>query len=126
MEAGGVDLRALLENQLEGLERWVRAELEGRDKANVVPLRELERRLNEMNELRRQIIAERGIYMTREMYDQKHDELEHLVVQLTAKVSTIEGGNIVKSSTITWALAGLGVVITLVVVFINLATSGNL
>lgn len=120
------DTLAAFERELQGFERWVRAEFEGRDKANIVALRELERRLDEMNELRRQITAERGIYMTREMYDQKHDELEHLVGQLTAKVSTIEGGNIVKASTITWALASLGLAITVVVVLINLITSGSL
>lgn len=119
-------MHELLDPRLEGIERWIRAELEGRDKANALALRELERRLDEMNELRRQITAERGIYLTREMYDQKHDELEGLVAEVSGRLAVIEGGNIVKAGTITWALAGLGIVITIVVVLINLATSGNL
>jgi hypothetical protein len=46
------------------------------DKAVIVALTDLGRRLDEMNQFRAQINTERNTFMTKEIFDAKHDELD--------------------------------------------------
>jgi hypothetical protein len=110
-----------IESRLARLEERI----EGMRNATNVAKREVDRRLNEMNQLRKQIESERGRFVEREYYDQAHKNLETQVNSLDRRVSAMEGGNQIKASTIGWGLAAAGVFVTVVVVVVNLLTAGG-
>lgn len=111
------------------LKEHVERILEEKERATQIAKGEVDRRLDEMNELRRQIETERGQFVTRELYDERHAELENKVeIQREnlsgygARLSRMEGGTQVKASTIGLGLTGLGVFLGVVVVVVNLLT----
>lgn len=90
-----------------------------------------DRRLDDMNKLREQINEERGHYVSRDLYDQRHEELikrlnahegeaDKRFAAIESRVSSAEGAYRVKASTIGWLIAGMGVLITILVVIGNL------
>lgn len=86
---------------------------------------EVDRRLDEMNELRRQIEKERGRYLEVDRYDERHEDIQNLVNSLDRRLSTIEGGSQIKATTIGWGIAAMGVALTVIVVVVNVLT-GNI
>ncbi len=122
------------------------------DDATRIAKTEVDRRLGDMNQLREQINRERGTYVDKDSYEKRHEEIRERLDRIQLNVSdyvqkgfydehheeirrrlgevenrlaTIEGGNLVKASQIGWLLAGLGLVITIVVVVVNLLVSGG-
>ena len=112
-----------LEEKIEALDRLFTERFTLRDEAIEIAREDVERRLDGMNEVREQISSERGRYLTREMYDERHQVLTDLVGSLENRVSAIEGGSLIKAATIGWLLAGMGLLITIVVVVVNVVTA---
>lgn len=90
-----------------------------------VRLREVERRLAEGNQMREQMGAQKNQFVERELYDERHELLKNQVSTLSQAVARLEGGRALRASTVGWALAGLGLIISVVVVIVNIATSGT-
>jgi hypothetical protein len=90
--------------------------------ATTVAKHEVDRRLDEMNLLRHQIESERGAYVTVVRYEERHEDLARRVSDTENRISAIEGGNLMKTATIGWLLAALGVFVTLVIVIVNIVT----
>ena len=61
------------------------------DRAVVVALTDLGRRLDEMNQFRAQINLERNTFMTKDLFDAKHNELGTKVEALALAKSNLEG-----------------------------------
>jgi hypothetical protein len=61
------------------------------EKALILANDELKERLTEMNQFRKQISDERGIYLTKESYEDKHSKIEASVSLLTQWRSNMEG-----------------------------------
>jgi hypothetical protein len=61
------------------------------DKAVIVALTDLGRRLDEMNNFRAQINTERNTMMTKDLFDAKHNELGAKVEALALAKSNLEG-----------------------------------
>jgi hypothetical protein len=76
-----------LESRWKGLKQLQKAAKE----AIQLALEDLNRRLSEMNELRRQIDGERGTYVRREWFDQVHHTLEERVKTLELTVTATRG-----------------------------------
>ena len=89
------------------------------EKAREIAKGEVDRRLDQMNELRDQIDAERGRYLSVERYEDRHRELERTISAHESRLSNLEGGNQIKASTVTWVLAVLGLFVTVVVIGVN-------
>jgi predicted RNase H-like nuclease (RuvC/YqgF family) len=98
--------------------------VEGMRTSTDVAKDEIDRRLDDMNELRRQIEAERGRYIDVDRYDERHEELQKQLNRMENRVAAMEGGNVIKAGTIGWGLAGLGVLVTVVAILVNVLTSG--
>lgn len=71
---------------IESLKEYVDRRFVDRDIAVVVAASNVDRRLTEMNELRRQIESERGLFLTVDSYEQQHSALEDHVQALDDKV----------------------------------------
>ena len=52
---------------------------------------QLDRRLVHLNELKEIMLAERGLYMTRELYDTKHRDVEHRMRNIEEFVANLTG-----------------------------------
>ena len=86
--------------------------------------RDINRRLDDMNELRRQIESERGKYLPREMYDREHDEMRNTVnvrfdsarVEVDSRLKILESSK----SNLEGRLWAIGAMISAVVIAINL------
>jgi hypothetical protein len=74
------------------------------DKAVIVALDNLSRRLDEMNQFRAQISEERNTFLTKEVFDSKHEELAKKVDALTLAKSNQDGR--------LWALGVIGFICT--------------
>jgi hypothetical protein len=96
--------------------------VEGMRISTQVAKEEIDRRLDEMNMLRRQIESERGAYVDIARYEERHEDLGNRLTSLENRVAVMEGGNTIKAGTISWGIAGLGVVITVVVIIVNVLT----
>jgi hypothetical protein len=154
-QSDSVPLREHLEAEIAGLKEWTTAELDARDRAlkvkqdadaEALKLSRADQTYKDLkaNELREQIgeeraevARERSNFLNVDDYERRHQDLIKVsearyasmtkdIRDLSERLKEMEGGNIVKSSTITWALGGLGVVVTIIVVLANLITSGSL
>jgi hypothetical protein len=104
------------------LKEYVLALFAERDKAIRIQVTELERRLTELNHAHANAEVERHTYLSTEVYDARHRELEQQIAalreQFVASRSRGEGvagvGRIVVASVTT-----LGVILTIVVLFAN-------
>lgn len=104
------------------LKDYILALLEERDKALLVQVKELERRLADLNHAHRNSTEERSTFLTRETYDARHRELEQQIAALREQFLATRGrsegvgsvGRIVVAS-----VATLGVILTIVVLFAN-------
>lgn len=81
----------------QALERLVRLEerLTSSDKALEVARHEIDRRLAEMNELRKQITDERNIYLTRNEFFPKYDAMSTVIYSLQKFQWTITGALVI-------------------------------
>jgi cell division protein FtsB len=104
------------------LKEFVLSLLAERDKALLIQVTELERRLTDLNHAHQNAAMERHTYLTTEVYDARHRELEQQIAglreQLVASRSRSEGVSgvgrvVVASATV------LGVILTIVVLFAN-------
>lgn len=111
-ENSEVSLRAYIDRRLEDRDRWLTAELEGRDKAVLTAAQDNDRRLDHMNEYREQLNEERGHYVPREVYEQYHNLLRERVGVLEQWRANIMGRAV-----------GLAVVGTLIVAFLTAIVS---
>jgi hypothetical protein len=84
---------------------------------------EVDRRLDEMNALRHQIEGERGQFVGATRYEERHEELTRRIAQTENRLSSIEGGNLIKTASIGWILTGFGLLIAAVVVIVNIITT---
>ncbi len=89
------------------------------DKALALAAGDVNRRLEAMNELREQITSERGLYLTRETYDDKHNSLEQRIGVLERASASLTGRD--RGVSVIW-LALLGA-ITVVVLIVDLIRS---
>lgn len=104
------------------LKEFVLALLGERDKALLIQVKELERRLTDLNHAHQHAETERHTFLRTEVYDARHRELEQQIAnlreQFVASRSRGEGvgtvGRIVVAS-----VATLGVILTIVVLFAN-------
>ena len=80
------------------------------EQALILANKELKERLSEMNEFRKQISDERGLYVTKEWFDDKYSKVESSVYLLNQWRSNMEGRF--------WAL---GAIMAGFVVVLNLA-----
>jgi len=99
------------------LKEYVERILDEQTEARKIAKAEVDRRLDAMNELRDQIDSERGRYVEREMYDQRHQDLERRVGGVEGRLSNIEGGIQIRAATIGWGLAALAVLIAAIAYF---------
>ncbi len=67
------------------------AELKAMDKAHGIQAVELARRLDELNHQHARSSEERGHFITRELYDAKHAELQQLVAGMQTEMSEGRG-----------------------------------
>ena len=104
------------------LKEYLLALFQERDKALLIQVKELERRLNDLNHAHQNAEIERHTYLTTEVYDARHRELEQQIAslreQFVASRSRSEGVSgvgrvVVASATV------LGVVLTLIVLLAN-------
>lgn len=75
-------------------ERWrghIDERFVGLDKANTLAFKEMERRLEQMNELRAQISEERGRYLSVDQYESKHEDLVRRVGVLERAIAQGHG-----------------------------------
>ena len=82
-------------------------------------LKEIERRLQSMNEWREQLAVERGTFVNRDLYDQKHAEIVQGLAETRAQLGNIGAAR----STLNWlwgaALGLVALVIALVRLFLH-------
>lgn len=78
----------------------------------------------QISEVRDRQLQETNTYVREIPYTARHEELQGRIGELASRLSTIEGGNVYKTGTIGWLFAGLGLVITVVVIVVNVLTSG--
>lgn len=93
-------------------------QFELRDRATDLAGEDLDRRLDQMNELREQISQERGHFVTVELYEQRYGEMEKRFTDLGDRVAITEGKAIGMSTIFGWILAGLSVLIALAALLI--------
>lgn len=113
--------RELREAWQEAHESRHASEAEARQIASI----EINRRLDDMNELRRQIEQERGRYLQRDLYDKEHTALRETMFSkldaqrdtMDARLKSLEG----TKSNLEGRLWAIGAMISAVVVAINLA-----
>jgi hypothetical protein len=91
------------------------------DKAVVVALTDLGRRLDEMNQFRAQINLERNTFMTKEIFDAKHNELagkiDGVAREMNAKIDILDRAK----SNLEGRMWMLGAVISIATVILNIA-----
>lgn len=114
-----------MEAELAALDRYFERRFKEVEEKTELARREVDRRMEGMNELRAQIEQERGQYMTRELYDQRHEALVGRVGRLDNRLATLEGGTQIRAATVGWLIAGLGLILTVVIVVVNVLT-GNI
>jgi hypothetical protein len=96
--------------EIEHLREVMDVKFEAQEKALEIALQRLNERLEDMNELRKQITNERGMYLTRERFDSDHAALGQRVSSLELQASKWSGS--------IWMLGG---VVSAIVVLINIA-----
>ncbi len=97
---------------------------EAEARAVALASKDINRRLDEMNELRRQIENERGRYLPRDLYDKEHDALREtmnvrydtLRDNLDIRLKTLENSK----SNLEGRLWAIGAMISVIVIVINL------
>ena len=99
----------------DSIQKYVDARLEHERELRVTQLIEVDRRLEGMNKLREQIEAERGSFISRELFDRLHDFLENRVNVLENFRSNIAG----RIWMIGAGLFVLQVIIAIVMVFLR-------
>ncbi len=111
---------ARLEEQIKAIDRLMVEKLRG-----VADLAE------KHNDLIRQMQEKDKTYLNKEEYSIRHENLARLgdvtkeeLRNLESRVATIEGGNLVRASTAVVAIGALGLFLTVVVILVNLLTSG--
>lgn len=85
------DEAELLGQRIDALKELVEAWRQGDHLALSHAQTELERRLEEMNQFRAQIDRERRDYISREVYDQRHSELDRQIRLLENRVNSAAG-----------------------------------
>lgn len=98
-------------------ELWQKAHLvihSSESKATEIAKKEVDRRLEEMNQIREQINKERGIYVLRQVYDEQHNTLRDLI---DARLKVLE----TNKSNMEGRLWTMGAALSAVVVVVNLA-----
>lgn len=109
-------------------EAWIRAHEEKHAmeyRAIILARVALDKRLEEMNELRKQIDHERGKYLPRDLYDKEHDafrdsiytKFDSLRETLSSRVSLLENSK----SNLEGRMWAIGAMISLIVIVVNLA-----
>ena len=70
-----------------------REQLKSQDNALTLAKNEIDRRLHQMNEMREQILTERGIFVPRELHDQMEksltDKIDSVNTTLTDKIDSV-------------------------------------
>ena len=87
---------------------------EANSKALDIASKEIDRRLEGMNELRAQISTERGLYVLRESYDEQHAALRDAI---DARLKILENNR----SNMEGRMWAIGAIISMLVVALNLA-----
>ena len=83
-------------------------------RARELAFTEINRRLDDMNELRNQIGTERGLYLTRELYDREHKSLAE---SMDARLKILE----TNKSNLEGRMWAIGAIISVVVVGLQFA-----
>ncbi len=106
-----------IEHERELREQWQKLHLDmhvAMDLARSLAGDDINRRLDGMNELRAQITSERGLYLSRELFDREHSALRD---SIDARLKILE----TKGSNLEGRLWAVGAFISLVVSFVIVA-----
>jgi hypothetical protein len=112
MESSSVSLREFLEVQIAQERELRRVDIQHVRELRELLFSEINRRLAEMNEMRAQILSERGSFVQREFYQQKHEELAARIARNDAQLGAIAASR----STLNWlwgaALGAVGLLLS--------------
>jgi hypothetical protein len=84
---------------------------------------EVDRRLEDLNNLRRQVTDDRGQFLRAETYQAQHSNLEAIVADLGDRVSALEGSR--GGANQTWSLVGVGFAGVIAIVAVVVAIIGR-
>lgn len=106
------------------LREYIEKQLELRDRALAIAAQNVDKRLDGMNELRRQIEVERGDYVTRVLYDERHESLEQRINKLESDADRAYGSEGAmerrRASVQPWMLLVATGIVSFTVVIVNL------
>ena len=94
----GVSLRDFFEARMRSLEEATKSHMEGHERehraladALTLQAKEIERRLEGLNELRQQVVTDRGDFARRDMLDQRFKTVDSDRVMLRDRLGALEG-----------------------------------
>ena len=96
--------------------------MRGEAMARIIAIREIDRRLEGMNELRNQINSERGHFVEREMYDERYTILTADLSNIHAEVTTLKATILAGKRAAGVMVAGATLVLGLVSIIANVLT----
>jgi anti-sigma-K factor RskA len=105
--------------QFVSLREYIERILEERDKAVQVAYRNLEQRLDKLNELRAEVQQDRGQFLRLDVYDEKHDQLRKALTDMEDRLEVeIKNGVAMNSARLdnldSWRLKAGGAFLILV------------
>jgi hypothetical protein len=106
-----------IDHERELREQWQRLHMEMHvtmDKARDIAGADINRRLEGMNELRTQINSERGLYLSREVFDREHAQLSR---EMDTRLKALE----TKGSNLDGRMWTVGTIMTIIITFTVLA-----
>ena len=98
----------------------IQSRLDGMDKALAIKTAEMDRRLEELNKLRQEVVQDRGLYMTKEMYGSAHSSLSNAVEDTRNRINNIGVRvSVVETRIVVWS-AAIGMVFAILQVVLHL------
>src|SRR4030042_7116145 len=94
-----ISLKSFFERMLEEQEKRISLRFDSLDKALILNRSEMERRLEGLNQLRAEVVSDRGMFTVRDKCDDKHGELNIWRDTVNKKLTTLE------TRSITWTAA---------------------
>lgn len=111
-----VPLREFIERVIDEHDRRYNERWQAQQRELALAQREMERRLEGLNELRGQVVEDRGRFMTRELFDAEMTAITSRVHKVEAEALTHRGS----STTMRWALPVFVAVVALIVALAGL------
>lgn len=85
--------------------------------------RELDRRLEELNRLRQQVIEDRDLFLRRETYEVQHSDLEHRIDAVEEQVRTFSARMAGSRATSAFYIAAGGILVALITLVVHVLTT---